>query len=519
MRGSKLIILLIFLTVFSGVILAERDQEFHPYWVFFHDKEVADASNFDPAEFEFPHLSERALARRAIRGTNPGPTFHDLDVSANYIDDIIVGDVKVRVVSRWLNAISILAQQSYIDELEANSIVKKTRRIHRMSKKMVKRITREDVEYYTDADYGASYRQNEQINAVAAHTAGYTGMDVWLLMLDTGYYTDHQAFQAERIIAEFDFIQGDSTTQNEFGDAGNQHNHGTATASAAGGFIEGSLRGVAYDCKLLLAKTEIVTEEIQAEEDHYVAALEWGEAAGADVASSSLGYLDWYTYPDMNGETAVTTNGVDLAVSMGMVCVTAAGNEGNDDWYYIIAPADADSVISVGAVDSLNNIASFSSHGPTYDGRIKPEVLAQGVATFAAGTASDGSFISANGTSLSTPLVAGAAALILQANPNWTPMMVREALMMTADGNSTPNNTRGFGLVDVMAAIDYDFGIVMGDVSEDGELDVNDAVLMLEWVLNGTEITEIQFNTADVNDDNQVNILDIVVLVDWIINL
>ncbi|NQV13899.1 S8 family serine peptidase, partial [bacterium] len=228
---------------------------------------------------------------------------------------------------------------------------------------------------------------------------------------------------------------------------------------------------------------------------------------------------DWYTYADLDGETAVTTNGVDLAVSMGLVCVTAAGNEGNDDWYYIIAPADADSVISVGAVDSLNNIASFSSHGPTYDGRIKPEVLAQGVATFAAGTASPESFIYGNGTSLSTPLVAGAAVLILEAHPNWTPMMVRESLMMTADENSSPNNTRGFGLIDVMAAINYDFGVVQGDVSEDGELNVNDAVLLLEWVLNGTEITEIQFNTADINSDNQINILDIVVLVEWILNI
>ena len=144
---------------------------------------------------------------------------------------------------------------------------------------------------------------------------------------------------------------------------------------------------LAYSCKYLLAKTEMVNDEIVAEEDFYVAALEWGEALGADIASSSLGYLDWYTYEDdLDGQTAITTRGIDYASSLGMVCVTAAGNEGNTGWYHIIAPADADSVISVGAVDAFNVTPSFSSHGPTADGRIKPEVLARGVATFLAGT-------------------------------------------------------------------------------------------------------------------------------------
>jgi len=500
-------------------VLGQDAQGRLPYWVFFQDKEVADMTTFDAADYEFAHLTQRALDRRATRGTITGPTYRDLDVPQAYIDEILAPGVEVRVVSRWLNAVSVLATPEYIDELSNNAVVKKTRRIHKISKKLVKRITREDEVFLVDEEYGASFEQDQQINAIAAHELGFTGSDVWLLMLDTGFYTDHAVFQPERIVAEYDFIQGDSVTQNQTGDAYGQHNHGTATASAAGGYLDGQLRGVAYGCKFLLAKTEIVDQEIEAEEDYYVAGLEWGEALGADVASSSLGYLDWYDYQDLDGATAVTTNGVDYAVSLGMVCVTAAGNEGNTDWYYIIAPADADSVISVGAVDSLNTIASFSSHGPTYDGRIKPEVLARGVATFAAGTAANDAFISASGTSLSTPLVAGAAVLILQAHPSWTPMMVREALMMTADGSSSPGNTRGFGLIDVMAAINYDFGIVPGDVTADGSLNVTDAVLLLEWVLNGTDLTETQSAIADINQDNRIDILDIVVLVEWILAL
>jgi len=199
--------------------------------------------------------------------------------------------------------------------------------------------------------------------------------------------------------------------------------------------------------------------------------------------------------------------------------VTAAGNEGNTGWYHIIAPADADSVISVGAVDAFNVTPSFSSHGPTADGRIKPEVLARGVATFLAGTDSTTEYISGSGTSFAAPLVAGACALLLEAHPNWTPMMVREALMMTADGNTSPDNTRGFGLIDVMAALDYDFGVVAGDVSGDDELNISDAVLLLEWVLSDAEISEVQFDVADINDDLHVDILDIVVLVEWILTL
>ncbi len=508
------------LTLLFGVTaLAQNAPERHNYWVFFHDKEVTDQSSFDPLDHEFSHLSQRALDRRALRGTITGPTYNDLPVPAIYIDEIMATDVKVRSVSRWLNAVSVTATPEYIEGLTTNAIVKKTKRIRKVTKKTIKRITRDDEIFFNEEDYGSSYAQNEQINAIEAHELGFTGTDVWLLMIDTGFYTDHMAFQSERIIAEYDFVNADSITQNQEGDGSSQHNHGTWTASAAAGFVDGELRGTAYECKLLLAKTEILAEEIEAEEDYYVAALEWGEAKGADIASSSLGYNDWYNYSDLDGESAITTRGVDMAVSLGMVCVTAVGNEGDTDWFYMMAPADADSVISVGAVDMNNTIGGFSGHGPTADGRIKPEVLARGVSTYAAGTQASDAYVMGTGTSMATPLVAGAVALILEANPHWSPMMVREALMMTADNSLSPDNTRGFGLIDVMAAINYDFGIVHGDVSGDDVLNVSDAILLLEWVLDDTAITELQFDVADINHDNAVDILDIVVLVEWILTL
>jgi hypothetical protein len=174
------------------------------------------------------------------------------------------------------------------------------------------------------------------------------------------------------------------------------------------------------------------------------------------VVSTSLGYLDWYTYEDMDGNTAVTTIGIDIAVGLGMVCVTAAGNSGNDNWYYIIAPADADSVIAVGAVRESGQIASFSSHGPTYDGRIKPEVCARGSYTWCINSNSTTEYSQMSGTSLATPLVGGAVALILQAKPEWSAMEVREAVIMTASQSNDPDNSYGYGIMNALDATNYE---------------------------------------------------------------
>ena len=277
----------------------------------------------------------------------------------------------------------------------------------------------------------------------------------------------YEAFDSLHVVDQWDFINDDNNTANETDSEthDNQHNHGTSVLSIMGAYVPGTLIGPAFGSEYLLAKTEIVAEEIQQEEDNYVAALEWGEANGADVVNSSLGYLDWYSYCDMDGNTAVTTIGVDIAASLGLVCVTSAGNWANEDppedpceslSYYISAPADADSVIAVGAVSSDSLIAYFSSRGPSYDGRIKPEVSALGVGVAAANPAG-GYSVFYSGTSASSPLVAAAAAVLLSANPQWTNMEIREALMMTASQADIPNNDYGYGIVNIWSALFYDY--------------------------------------------------------------
>jgi len=439
-----------------------------PVWVFFTDKGFTSQGGLQRRLSEPSALiTERARDRRIKRGSrNSVVGFDDIPVNKEYIAQVleIDGVVKHRTTSKWFNGVSIDIRPEAIDAVAGLSFVRKLEVVKQARRSPQENtlsggrsVLQKSMTSHANLDYGQSFTQLEQINVITAHEAGYSGEGILVLMLDTGYFKDHEAIDTSRIVAEWDFIQDDGDTQNDTLDHPQQHNHGTLTASALGAGLDGVMYGPAYNCDYLLAKTEIYDQEIIQEEDYYVAALEWGDSLGADIASSSLGYFDWYDYSDMDGNTAITTRAVDKAVSNGMLCVTSVGNENNGmfDWDYIIAPSDADSVISVGAVNSSGEIAGFSSRGPTYDGRIKPEVVAMGVNTYAAYPLSPEFYRTVDGTSLSAPLVGGAAALILEAHPEWTPMEVRHALMKTGSRSQSPNNTYGWGIIDVMKAINY----------------------------------------------------------------
>jgi len=218
------------------------------------------------------------------------------------------------------------------------------------------------------------------------------------------------------------------------------------------GMDNGYQIGPAYGASFLLAKTEDVRSETHIEEDNYAAALEWMEARGVMITSSSLGYNIFdngqtsYTYQDMNGRTAICTKAAELAFTRGVVVLTAAGNDGAASWHYIGAPADGENVITVGSVSPANNISSFSSRGPTYDGRIKPEICAQGENVFHSLPLSTVYSFGA-GTSYATPMAAGITALLLEANPYLTNLQVRSIILQSGDNTKTPDNNRGYGLL------------------------------------------------------------------------
>ncbi len=305
-------------------------------------------------------------------------------------------------------------------------------------------------------NYGASFGQLSQINVPAVHDLGYTGQGVLIANFDAGFSNlTHEVFNTMTIVARKDFVTGQNNVVAP-------HSHRTLTLSTVGGFKEGQLIGPAFNSHYALARTEDASSETPAEEDNWAAAVEWADSLGADIITSSLGYLEFdppfpsYTWQQMNGQTAISTLAARRAARLGIVVCNSAGNSGMVALpaNTLGAPADADSILTVGAVNSSGVRASFSSVGPTADGRIKPDVMAQGVSVRSA-SSSGNNYTNASGTSLSCPLIAGVAALVLCAHPNLTPMQVISAIKSTASNAHAPNREIGWGIANALAAVNF----------------------------------------------------------------
>jgi len=432
-------------------------------WIFFTDKGIFSQDQYQKAKANFKSsLTSSALKRRLKNKVEID--FLDLPVNQNYVDEVLKLEGKLRQRSRWLNAVSIQIQAGKIERIAQLPFVRKIKKVASFKRRPPKTepiygklYRQKDLAGY-GRNYGPSLPQLDQINVPVVHDMGYEGQNVIVGMLDTGYRKDHQAFASayseSRVLAEWDFINNDGNTQNEGDDPSGQHNHGTYTWSALGGEYDNELYGPAFKASFVLAKTEDISQEVPIEEDNWVAGMEWADSIGAEIISSSLAYSDWYVYSDFDGNTCVTTIAADIAASRGIVVCNAMGNEG-PGYGTLIAPADADSILACGVVDGDGDIANFSSRGPTYDGRIKPEVVARGVATYCASASGISEYAQVGGTSLSTPLVGGCVAVLMSAHPDWTVMQTREALMMTANNASSPDTVYGWGLVNLFAALNY----------------------------------------------------------------
>lgn len=253
-------------------------------------------------------------------------------------------------------------------------------------------------------------------------------------------------FQEGRYLTGYDFVAGDSSI---FGD----NSHGTQVASVIVANDENiGYLGGAPEVTLLLARTEDALSETRLEEWNWARAAEWADSIGIHIIQSSLGYSTFdnpaenYTYADMNGQTAIITRAARTAARKGILVITSAGNEGASSWRYITAPADADSVIAAGAVNSSGQIAPFSSRGPTADGRIKPDLVALGWGTYIVGLS--GSVQQASGTSFSAPLLSALAACLWQAFPEAHAQEIRQALLRSASQADSPDTIYGYGIPD-----------------------------------------------------------------------
>jgi len=492
-------------------------------WVFFTDKGFFDRESYQSARIRAQKLfTAKSLQRRAKVLKGELINFLDLPVHPPYVERIISLGAKLRHPSRWLNAASFEVSIGKIEQISLLPFVKSVKPVRTFIRKPTKEELQPELKVLELTDYGPSYDQLQQINVPAVHTLGYRGEGVLVCMLDTGYRKDHIAFKSAylegRVWAEYDFVFKDTNTQNDtLQDASYQHNHGTYTWSALGGEVDGVLYGPAYKANFILAKTEYVPSETRAEEDYWVAGTEWADSIGADVISSSLAYLDFdggfeYTKEQLNGDYAVTTIAADIAASLGIVVCNAMGNSGPAATT-LMTPADADTILACGAVYSSGDITSFSSRGPTGDGRIKPEVVARGSYTYCATATDTNTFGSVSGTSLSTPLVGGCAAVLLSAHPDWVPWKVREALMYTANNSYTPDNDYGWGLIDLLAAVQYSFET--GDVNRNGSVSVADVVYLIAYLLKGGPEPYLLYR-GDVNCDQDVTITDVVYLISYL---
>ncbi len=510
----------------SGVTAAPSSAKLHPVllrrlaeqpepvktWVFFVDKGLQSQEQIEAAVSEVAATyNPRATQRRQLRGTSArsgGPLFdlRDVPVAESYVDAVVATGARLHIRSRWLNAVSVWAtrQQAeqiaalpFVDRLEA---VRQSRRVDVSNVQEVDPSTTPPPEGNTRSlNYGNSTAQLSQINLINLHDAGYTGAGVIVGILDSGFRRTHQAFHNPghdvHVVAEWDFVDNDSNTAPETGDPSSQHNHGTMILGCLAAYQPGTLIGGAFNASFVLCKTEDTTQEVPAEEDNFVAGLEFIEAHGADMSTASLGYIDWYTQAQLDGQTAVTTIACNISTGLGIHHTNAAGNEYHDTnpaVSHLIAPADAFQVITCGAVDSSGTIASFSSDGPTADGRVKPEVLARGVTTHTISPSSDTSYTTADGTSLSTPVVACALACLIQAKPYWTVDQMRARLFETSDyfvanGTFDPLYVRGYGVINAFAAYDTcsDAGVVQIDrtkyrCSDSVQILVNDCGLNLD---------------------------------------
>jgi len=382
----------------------------------------------------------------------------------------------VRRVSRFVHAVSAVVPSAALAELAR---LRDVRRVQPVA--VYRRPAEPDPPTYqrtdlplrpagrlggADSTYGPGAWALRLLNVPPLHTLGLRGAGVRIAILDAGFNTLHPFLAGATVVAQHDFVYdfpgSDSVVRDQPGEVQGEMAHGTATWSLIGANAPGTLLGAAPAASFLLAKTEFGPTERRTEEDNWVAAVEWAESLGVDIISSSLGYLafdDGFSYApaDLSGDVAVTTIAADSAARRGTLVVVSAGNEG-PGLRSLGTPADADSVVAVGAVDSLGALAAFSSRGPTADGRHKPEVVAPGVAVTVA--AMDSGVRLWQGTSFAAPLVAGLAALVQGTRAGRPAVDLRRGLLAASSRRAAPSDSLGWGIPDALKLLAFPAGLV-----------------------------------------------------------
>ncbi|MFN3851691.1 MAG: S8 family serine peptidase [Spirosomataceae bacterium] len=432
----------LFLLLISGGFNAFSQQKYR-YLVLLKDKIGTPFSINQPLDF----LSQRAIDRRFKQGIRINES--DLPPNPAYLTSITQTGATVVYKSRWMNAALVEATEtqknailnlSFVRGIEFNRPLKQIRTKNTFDKFAI--------ENTQTLNYGDANAQILMLGADKMHQRGFRGEGMLIAVLDDGFLNVNTSVCLQhlitnnRILQVYDFVDNDQTVYTQGG-------HGTSVLSTIAGYVPSQMIAPAFEAQFALFRTEDVVTETRVEEAYWLFAAERADSLGADVINTSLGYslfdnpADNYTTAQMDGKTALCTRAADLAAERGMAVVISAGNSGNSSWGIITAPADADSVLAVGAVSRTGSYASFSSRGNTADGRIKPDVVAVGSGTALCGTSGFPS--TSSGTSFSAPLISGLVAGFWQANPHLTANEVLTCIRKSGHQFTAPTTQLGYG--------------------------------------------------------------------------
>ena len=445
------------------------------FWISFTDKNNSLYSVTQPSDF----LSQKSIERR----TNAGISIltNDLPVNGSYIDSILVsGNFELLQASKWFNAIVI----STDDTTSLNTILNYSFVSNVVQVKSLKQykiidkfediaITKNEVNLLSipHYPYGYSYNQLALHSADKMQDLGFRGQGMHIAIIDAGFFRANElhaledVFNEGRILSTRDFVNGGEFVYED-------HQHGTMVLSVIAGSIDGEFKGTAPLASFHLLRSEDVGSETLLEEYNWIAAAEYADSAGVDIINTSLGYttfddsLQNHLYSDLDGNTTVIAQAADIAASKGILLCISAGNSGASAWQYISTPADADSVLTVAAVDSNGTYAFFSSVGPASDNDIKPNVASVGWNTYLISPFT-GEVIQGNGTSFSAPMISGMVACLWQSLPGKTNIEIMRLVEESSSQFNSPDSLLGYGLPNIFNAYSKETGVVYSPPRED----------------------------------------------------
>ncbi len=430
-------------------------------WVYFKDKPDADAFLLAPNLM----LSQKSLARRAQQGIDLDAS--DVPLCPEYVEGVATSiGITVHSRSKWLNALHVSGSEANIlnlqnlsfvanVELARNNVIVSQPVLTNLNKTKFSKTER--LQKAVSYTYGQALGQTQMLGLETLHEKGFDGKGMQIAVIDGGFLGVDTAGSFSHlldldtdngeILGGYDFVNRTSEVYKA------NATHGTEVLSTIGAIKENEFVGTAPKASFYLFISEDINSETPLEESLWVEAAERADSLGVDIINTSLGYSQFdeakynYTYDDMDGTTTFITRGATLAAKKGIVLVNSAGNSGNSEWKYITAPADAANIISVGAVNTNENIASFSSFGPTADNRVKPETLAQGAGVYV--VTKDNEVRTSNGTSFSGPIIAGAVACLWQAYPEKTSLEIRDLVIQNSTNFSNPTSQEGYGILNL----------------------------------------------------------------------